>query len=147
MIPVDLNRIQNQNRYHAILAADSPNNGYKYHRGNARDYFPKGVSVCKSFKELTQAYCRKNIELFAISINPSTDLMFKKICKYYKRETGLKMEIAKLGNNKNSFGFFVAGTASGTLTKVTAIKGSRKHSEELKQKKSNQYRSKMFQLQ
>jgi hypothetical protein len=45
------------------------------------------------------------------------------------------MEIAKLGGNLNSFGFFVAGTASGTLSKVTAVQDAKQILVQLREKK------------
>jgi hypothetical protein len=67
----------NETAKYAILVADAPNHGYKYHRGRCVDHYPNGIEGSESLKELIKAYCKQKIELFAINIHSDADLMFK----------------------------------------------------------------------
>ena len=64
------------NARYAILIADSPGHGSKYHEKDAEDDYPKGDPNWLVLEDLMKKYVEKNINLCLTRIDDYTDIMF-----------------------------------------------------------------------
>ena len=101
---------------YAVLVCDAPCHGKKYHNITYDKFIngdPKGLIL----EDLIKDFKNKNITLYCIEINDSTKIMFNIMKDIYNDNSMFHIET--LGNNVNKFSFFVAFSASLTLTYVT----------------------------
>jgi hypothetical protein len=113
-IALNMNWISNA-RY-AVLVCDAPCHGNQYHKityDKYKDGDPKGLIL----ENLIMDFKNKNITLYCIEINDSTKIMFNIMKNIYSDEHMFHIE--NLGNAVNKFSFFVAFSASLTLTNAT----------------------------
>ena len=104
---------------YAVLVCDAPCHGKKYHNITYDKYIngdPKGLIL----EDLIKDFKKKNITLYCIEINDSTKIMFRIMKDIYNDDSMFHIET--LGNAVNKFSFFVAFSASLTLTYVTYSK-------------------------
>jgi len=113
---------------YAVLVADAPCHGQKYH--SCSDDYPKGDPSGLDVEKLVKNFCQNNVTLSAIKITNHTDTMFEIFQSIYKKEMGSPMMIANLGggstdfvggkkisgSQNEKFRDFVALSASSTLT-------------------------------
>ena len=101
---------------YAVLVCDAPCHGKKYHNityDKFMDGDPKGLIL----EDFIRDFKKKNITLYCIEINDSTKIMFNIMKDIYNDNSMFHIET--LGNAVNKFSFFVAFSASLTLTYVT----------------------------
>ena len=101
---------------YAVLVCDAPCHGKKYHNityDKFMDGDPKGLIL----EDFIRDFKKKNITLYCIEINDSTKIMFNIMKDIYNNDSMFHIET--LGNAVNKFSFFVAFSASLTLTYVT----------------------------
>ena len=81
----------------AILVTDSPCHGTKYHdlTGENEDNYPNGDREGRNIEEIVKIFAEKEISLFCLKINASTDKMFKIFSEIYDK--------SKDKNSKNKF--------------------------------------------
>ena len=85
----------------AILIADAPCHGLKYHDKNLIDNFKNGVVGRKNIEESIKEMIEKQISLFCIKLNETTDIMHGIFEKIYN-EKGEENECAFLQVKMNS---------------------------------------------
>lgn len=88
----------NSNARYAILIADAPCHGKKYHEENLIDYYPNEIPNRRNIEELIEELIEtKAVSLFCIKLNDTTDIMFNIFKKIYENKK----------NNKNKCEFFI----------------------------------------
>ena len=75
------------NARYAILIADAPGHGKKYHEDDVNDDFIKGDPNGRDLEDLMKEYVKKNINLFLTRIDNYTDTMYKKLIIAYIKES------------------------------------------------------------
>ena len=75
------------NARYAILIADAPGHGKKYHTKDVEDDYPKGDPNGLVLEDLMKKYVEKNINLCLTTITEYTDLMFKAMKNAYNAES------------------------------------------------------------
>ena len=75
------------NARYAILIADAPGHGKKYHTKDVEDDYPKGDPNGLVLEDLMKKYVEKNINLCLTSITDYTELMFQAMIKSYNDES------------------------------------------------------------
>lgn len=103
---------------YAIIVTDAPCHGKKYHDIYC-DMYPDKDPSGLVLEDLIREYAKRNIFLSAVSINDTTDKMYKIISDCYKEVAKRPLNIAKLGTSTDKFAFVVAFGASTTLSSVT----------------------------
>ena len=82
-----LNMSWRSNARYAILIADAPGHGNKYHESDVEDHYPKGDPNGLVIEDLMKKYVEKNINLTLTRIDDYTDIMFKIMKKTYNKES------------------------------------------------------------
>ena len=82
-----LNMTWRSNARYAILIADAPGHGSKYHEKDVEDYYPEGDPNGYVLEELMRDYAKKNINLCLTKIDDYTDKMFKAMKEAYNKES------------------------------------------------------------
>ena len=82
-----LNMTWRSNARYAILIADAPGHGSKYHEKDVEDNYPEGDPNGYVLEELMRDYAKKNINLCLTKIDDYTDKMFKAIKESYNKES------------------------------------------------------------
>ena len=75
------------NARYAILIADAPGHGSKYHDREVEDDYPKGDPNGLVLEDLMKKYVEKNINLCLTTITDYTDIMFKAMINSYNKES------------------------------------------------------------
>lgn len=75
------------NARYAILIADAPGHGKKYHSKDVEDDYPKGDPNGLVIEDLMKKYVEKNINLCLTVITDYTDIMFKIMKDSYEKES------------------------------------------------------------
>ena len=75
------------NARYAILIADAPGHGSKYHDKEVEDDYPKGDPNGLVLEDLMKKYVEKNINLCLTTITDYTDIMFKAMINSYNKES------------------------------------------------------------
>ena len=91
-----LNMSWRSNARYAILIADAPGHGSKYHDKDVEDDYPKGDPNGLVIEELMQKYVQKNINLCLTRIDDYTDIMFKAMKEAYSKESQKSKEQPKI---------------------------------------------------
>ena len=103
---------------YAILVADAPCHGKKYHDTYV-DSYPEGCPKGLVLEKIVEEYAKRDIILSAIGINNTTDKMYSIMSNAYQSIAKRPIKVDKLGVNTSQFGFVVAFGASATLSSVT----------------------------
>ena len=103
---------------YAILVADAPTHGKKYH-DTFGDSYPNGCPKGLILEKISEEYGKKDIILTAIGINDNTNKMYDIISNSYQSVSKRPIRVDKLGGNTAQFGMVVAFGASSTLSSVT----------------------------
>lgn len=103
---------------YAILVADAPCHGKKYHDVYG-DSYPNGCPKKLVLENIIMEYAERDIILSAISINDSTEKMYKIMSNTYQSIAKREIKINKLGTDTSQFGIIVAYGARDTLSSVT----------------------------
>ncbi len=82
-----LNMTWRSNARYAILIADAPGHGSKYHEKDVEDDYPEGDPNGYVLEELMRDYAKKNINLCLTKIDDYTDKMFKAMKEAYNKES------------------------------------------------------------
>ena len=82
-----LNMTWRSNARYAILIADAPGHGSKYHEKHVEDDYPEGDPNGYVLEELMRDYAKKNINLCLTKIDDYTDKMFKAMKEAYNKES------------------------------------------------------------
>ena len=82
-----LNMTWRSNARYAILIADAPGHGSKYHEKDVEDDYPEGDPNGYVLEELMRDYAKKNINLCLTIIDGYTDKMFKAMKEAYNKES------------------------------------------------------------
>ena len=82
-----LNMTWRSNARYAILIADAPGHGSKYHEKDVEDDYPEGDPNGYVLEELMRDYAKKNINLCLTKIDEYTDKMFKAMKEAYNKES------------------------------------------------------------
>ena len=82
-----LNMTWRSNARYAILIADAPGHGSKYHEKDVEDDYPEGDPNGYVLEELMRNYAKKNINLCLTKIDEYTDKMFKAMKEAYNKES------------------------------------------------------------
>ena len=82
-----LNMTWRSNARYAILIADAPGHGSKYHEKDVEDDYPEGDPNGYVLEELMRDYAKKNINLCLTTIDNYTDKMFKAMKEAYNKES------------------------------------------------------------
>ena len=82
-----LNMSWRSNARYAILIADAPAHGSKYHGDDVQDDYEKGDPNGRELEALIKEYVNKNINLCVTRIDDYTDKMFAVFDKVYKENT------------------------------------------------------------
>ncbi len=82
-----LNMTWRSNARYAILIADAPGHGSKYHEKDVEDDYPEGDPNGYVLEELMRDYAKKNINLCLTIIDDYTDKMFKAMKEAYNKES------------------------------------------------------------
>ena len=80
----------------AILIADYPCHGYKYHSSDLRDSFPNGDPTRMDIEVLINNMAEKNISLFCMKITKHTDIMFQIFENIYNSYTNCQFKVVPL---------------------------------------------------
>jgi hypothetical protein len=107
------------NARYAILIADMPCHGSKYHNSPFPDNHKNGDPNGLILEDLVSEYARNDIFLYMIKITEHTNKMFKIMSDCYQEIAKRPIHIENLGNNVNKLSFFVGYSASVTLGSVT----------------------------
>ena len=75
------------NARYAILIADAPGHGKKYHDKEVEDDYPKGDFNGLVLEDLMKKYIAKNINLCLTTITDYTDIMFKIMKDSYEKDS------------------------------------------------------------
>ena len=83
---------------YAVLLADAPCHGNKYHEPTIKDNYPDGDPNGSVIEDQMVKFAQLGVHFNVVKITPSTDIMFQIMDKYYQ-EGGSKrpIEIAELG--------------------------------------------------
>ena len=100
---------------YAILLADAPCHGNKYHSGCGDDY-PEGDPKGRIVENQIQQFAAKGIFFNAIKMTSETDKMFQILNQHYEKKMGSKIQFADLGSSTKSFNFFVTQSISRSLS-------------------------------
>ena len=84
----------------AILVADSPCHGSKYHSSIVSDNYPNGDPNRRNIEELIKNLAEKNISLFCTKITGYTDIMFQIFENIYKDYSNCKVKVIPLESAK-----------------------------------------------
>ena len=91
-----LNMSWRSNARYAILIADAPGHGSKYHEKDVEDDYPKGDPNGLVLEDLMKKYVEKNINLCLTRIDDYTDKMFNIMKKAYNDESKKSKEHPKI---------------------------------------------------
>ena len=84
------------NARYAILIADAPGHGNKYHESDVEDDYPKGDPNGLILEDIMKEYAKKNINLCLARIDDYTDKMFNIMKKSYEEESKKSKEHPKI---------------------------------------------------
>ena len=113
-----LNMKWESNARYAVLVCDAPCHGNKYH-GVIYDKYSEGDPHGLVLENLVTEFVKKNITLYCVEINDSTQKMFNIMKEIYSESKDCEFHVETLGNSSNKFAFFVAFSASVTLGNIT----------------------------
>ena len=82
----------------AILVADAPCHGKKYHDKNLLDDYPEGVPNEENIEMLVDKMGEMNISLICMELNKSTDLMYNIFKDIYKNKENCLFDIVPIDN-------------------------------------------------
>ena len=82
----------------AILVADAPCHGKKYHDKNLLDDYPEGVPNEENIEMLVDKMGEMNISLICMELNKSTDLMYNIFKDIYKNKENCLFDIIPIDN-------------------------------------------------
>ena len=94
----------------AILVADYPCHGAKYHSINTDEY-PNGVPGRKEISQLVRELAENNISLFCMRITQYTDIMFEEFKKIYNNFNNCEFRVVPL-NSERSLSNIVVDSAA-----------------------------------
>jgi len=94
-----LNMTWRSNARYAILIADAPGHGSKYHEKDVEDDYPEGDPNGYVLEELMRDYAKKNINLCLTKIDEYTDKMFKAMKEAYNKESQKTANKPKIQKN------------------------------------------------
>ena len=80
----------------AILLADYPCHGNKYHSPDLEDVYPNGDPSRMDIEELIKNLAKKNISLFCMKITQHTDLLFQIFGNIYKGYPNCQFKVVPL---------------------------------------------------
>ena len=84
---------------YAILVADAPCHGTKYHNGG--DAYPDGVPGSKNIEVLINELASKNISLYCMKITDYTDIMYKLFGDIYSNYQNCQFQIATMTSEED----------------------------------------------
>ena len=91
-----LNMSWRSNARYAILIADAPGHGNKYHDKEVEDHYPDGDPNGHVLEDLMAKYVDKNINLNLARIDDYTDIMFAALKKSFEASSSKKEEKPKI---------------------------------------------------
>ena len=91
-----LNMSWRSNARYAILIADAPGHGSKYHDKDVEDHYPDGDPNGHVLEDLMKEYANKNINLNLARIDDYTDIMFDALKKSFEAASAQKPERPKI---------------------------------------------------
>ena len=91
-----LNMSWRSNARYAILIADAPGHGSKYHDKDVEDHYPDGDPNGHVLEDLMKEYANKNINLNLARIDDYTDIMFDALKKSFEAASAQKPEKPKI---------------------------------------------------
>ena len=94
-----INKTWTNNARSIVLVADNPCHGIKYH--SLQDKSPNGIPNRKDIEESIEELARKNITLYCIKIQETTNQMFQIFENIYKKYGNCKFSVVPLNNDKN----------------------------------------------
>jgi hypothetical protein len=109
-----LNQSWKSTAKYAVLIADAPCHGKKYH--SCDDSYPNGDPNGLQPEKQIEEFVKRGINLYGIKITNTTDKMYEIFSEVYQNQAKTPMCIGNLGQNTKSFGFYIASTVTATLS-------------------------------
>jgi len=85
----------------AILFADAPCHGRKYHDEGLSDNFPNGVEGRRNIEELIEELAKKNVSLYCTEINQDTKIMYQIFKDIYNKYNKCEFNLIPLTTETN----------------------------------------------
>ena len=124
---------------YAILIADAPCHGKKYHDSHSDDY-PNGDPNGLNIENLVKEFANKKISLNAVTIHAySTDKMYSIFNRLYEEISKVPIAIANLGNSTKDFNFFVTESVKSSISRSESKSSSSLMNKLISLSASNQY--------